>query len=130
MKRLVACFILFFAALIGTAVYYSPLLRLGTPELYYSNEAAGALDGLCYPAEAECRVDFPGGESELFSALEKIDCRVIRVDRTDGLTVVYGYSDRVRAETKRLSNGAAYNVMGASRGGRACVGVPILQGSY
>ncbi|MDE6201393.1 MAG: hypothetical protein K2M47_05920 [Clostridiales bacterium] len=130
MKTLYAVVILFVASLVGAAVWFSPLISFGTPEAYDNNVPVYSLDGLCYPSDALCRVDFSGSEKDMHNALDSIFAVTVKEVKTDGLTVVYGFSPRVCAESQYLRTGEEYNVMAAYSSGNISIGTPILSGCY
>ncbi|MDE6402064.1 MAG: hypothetical protein K2L54_05555 [Clostridiales bacterium] len=130
MKKLYAAVILFAVGIVFTAVWFSPLVLLGTPVAYYYNMPVCSLDGLCYRADELARVDFCGGEADLYSALERIGARETERADSDGMIVVYAYSPRVCAKLQRLKSGKEYNVMACLRDGRISVGTPVLSGCY
>ncbi|MDE6028868.1 MAG: hypothetical protein K2F90_00930 [Clostridiales bacterium] len=131
MKTLYAVVILFVASLLGVAVWFSPLCDIGTPTAYVDNMPISALDGLCYPSDALCRVDFSGSEKDMARALGSIFAVTVKKVKTDdGLTVVYAFSPRVCAPSQYLRSGEEYNVMAAYNSGNISVGTPILSGCY
>ena len=131
MKKLYAVVIFFVLAIIGTAVWYSPLCAIGSPTEYELNAPVGRVDGVCYSADNNYRVDFDGEEKELYAALKKINAsEVKRVDLDDGLVLVYAYSPRVTSDVHYTAEGKRYNVMAVSSSGRVSIGAPVLQGCY
>ena len=131
MKTLYAVVILFVASLVGAAIWFSPLCGLGTPEVYDNNVPVGAVEGLCYPSDALCRVDFSGSEKDMKRALDSIFAVTVKEVKTDdGLTIVYALSPRVCAQSQYLRSGEEYNVMAAYSSGSISIGTPILSGSY
>lgn len=130
MKTLYAVVILFAAALIGAAVWFSPLCGLGTPVAYDNNEPVVALDGICYPSDALCRVDLTGDVTEMKRVLDGMLAVTVKEVCSDGLTVVYAYSPRVCTPAQHLYSGESYNVMAAHRSGKICIGTPVLSGCY
>lgn len=127
MKKLLMFTALFICAAIGCAVWFSPLAKKA---VYYADNApCGKVDGVCYAPNACVRADY-GSVEELFAALDKIGAREVCRAESGGTTVIYAYSDRVCAKSERLSSGEVYNVMAAFSDGVACMGTPILQGSY
>lgn len=130
MKTLYAVVILFAVSIVGVAVWFSPLAQIGTPTAYDNNNPVCSLDGLCYPSDAICRVDFRGGADDMYNALDSIFAVPVKQVEIDGLTVVYALSPRVCAETQYLSSGEGYNVMAACSDGNVCIGTPVLSGCY
>lgn len=131
MKTLYAVVILFVASLVGMAVWFSPLCGFGTPTAYDNNMPVYALDGLCYPSDALCRVDFKGSENDMHKALDSIFAVTVKEVKTDdGLTIVYALSPRVCAANQYLRTGEEYNVMAAYSSGNISIGSPILSGCY
>ena len=131
MKKLYAVVIFFVAAIVFTALWFSPFASLGTPQAYSDNAPVESLDGLCYAPNTLVRFDTVGGEDELYSALKVIcACEVKSVRMEDGMLLVYAYSPRVGAEVQYLRDGTTYNVMAACDGQRVCLGAPILSGCY
>lgn len=130
MKTLYAVVILFVAGLLGVAIWFSPLSGLGTPTAYDNNVPVCSLDGLCYPADSLCRVDFSGSEKDMHNALDSIFAVTVKEVKTDGLTIVYGFSPRVCAAPQYLRSGEEYNVMAAYSSGNISIGTPILSGCY
>ena len=130
MKVFYAVVILFAAGLLGVAVWFSPLVSLGKPVLYADNAPISAVDGVCYPSDALCRVDFSGDERDMKSALGRIFAVTVKEVEIDGLTVVYAYSPRVSAPMQYLRSGEGYNVMAAHSCGNISIGAPILSGCY
>ena len=130
MKTLCAVVIFFSASLIGVAVGFSPLCRFGTPVSYDNNEPVYSLEGLCYPGDALCRVDFSGDKSDMQKALDSIFAVTVKEVDMDGLTVVYALSPRVCAPLQRLKSGEQYNVMAAYASGNISIGTPLLGGCY
>ena len=131
MKKLYAVVIFFVLVVIGTAVWFSPLCAIGDPVEYKNNAPIQTVGGVCYSADSTYRVDFEGGESELYAALKKIYAEEVkRVVFDDGLILVYAFSPRVATGALTTSDGKAYNVMAASNSGRVSIGAPVLEGSY
>lgn len=131
MKTLYAVVILFVVSLVGAAIWFSPLTSFGTPTAYDNNVPVHSLDGLCYPSDALCRVDFSGDEKDMKKALDSIFAVTVKeVTTDDGLTVVYAFSPRVCAEKQYLRSGEEYNVMAAYSSGSISIGTPILSGCY
>lgn len=130
MKKLYTAFIVFMAALVAVAVYYSPLAWIGTPAAYDNNARTADYDGVCYPAGEVMRVDISGGENELRAALDKLCCTVVKEVRDGERLYVYAVSPRVCAKTQYLKSGEGYNVMATAFGGKVCIGTPVLQGCY
>ena len=130
MKTLYAVVILFVVTLVGAAVWYSPLISLGTPVSYDNNIPVERLDGICYSADALCRVDFCGDEDDMYEALGSIFAVTVKEVQLDDLTVVYALSPRVCAKKQYLGSGEEYNVMAACSNGLISIGTPILSGCY
>lgn len=131
MKKLHAVVIFFVVGLIGAALWFSPLCSIGTPVAYDNNMPVCELDGLCYPSDSICRVDFSGGSEDMYKALKKIDAKTVKqAEASDGMIIVYAYSPRVCAATQRLSSGQEYNVMASYSSGNICIGTPLLSGCY
>lgn len=130
MKVFYAVVIFFVLGLLGVAVWFSPLVFFGKPTLYRNNVPISAVDGICYPAEALCRVDFSGNEGDMKSALDRLFAVTVKEVEIDGLTVVYALSPRVAAAMQYLSTGEMYNVMAAYSDGNISIGTPILSGCY
>ena len=130
MKTLYAVVILFVVSLLGVAVWFSPLISFGTPTTYDNNIPAAALDGVCYPADALCRVDFSGDEADMRRALDSMLAVTVKEVELDGLTVVYALSPRVCAAVQRLGSGEEYNVMASYSSGNISIGTPLLSGCY
>lgn len=131
MKTLYAVVILFVVGLLGTAIWFSPLSGLGTPTAYDNNAPICSLDGLCYPSDELCRVDFSGNENDMHKALDSIFAVTVKEVKTDdGLTIVYALSPRVCAEKQYLRSGEEYNVMAAYSSGTISIGTPLLSGCY
>ena len=128
MKKLYAVVFLLLVGVIFTAVWFSPLVSLGEPYAYRDNAPIGKIEGVCYAPDALVRVDFDGGETELYAALDDMDAAVVKAVEVDGLLVVYAYSPRVCAPAETLADGARYNVMAAASGGTVSVGTPVLSG--
>ena len=130
MKTLYAVVILFAASLLGVAIWFSPLVSFGTPKAYANNVPISELDGLCYPSSTICRVDFSGDVSDMRKALNSMLAVTVKEVETDGMTIVYGLSPRVCAETQKLGTGESYNVMAAYSSGNISIGTPVLSGCY
>ncbi len=130
MKKLCAAVILFALAAVFTAVWFSPLVALGAPQIYDNNNAIARADGLCYGANDVVRVEFAGGADELDAALARIGAVTVKTVRTDCVTVVYAYSARVAAKSLYDCDGNEYNVMAAYGDGTVKLGTPILQGCF
>ena len=131
MKKLHAVVIFFVISLVGAALWFSPLNCLGAPVAYDNNMPIAELDGLCYPSDSICRVDFSGGSEDMYKALKKIYAKTVKQAETDdGMIIVYAYSPRVCAAAQRLSSGQEYNVMAAYSDGKVCIGTPLLSGCY
>ena len=114
----------------GVAVWFSPLVSLGTPALYDDNVPVSTVRGVCYPSDALCRVDFDGDEDDMKSALNRLFAVTVKEVEVDGLTVVYAYSPRVSAQAQHLESGEGYNVMAAYSQGKISIGTPVLSGCY
>lgn len=130
MKKLCAAVIIFAAALVCTAVWFSPLIVLGAPAAYKNNVEVKRVEGLCYSQSDVVRVDIAGDIEQLYAALERINATVVMTAEIDGATIVYAYSPRVAAKTLTTSDGQQYNVMAACGGGTVKIGAPVLQGSF
>lgn len=130
MKKFCAVVILFAAALVFTAVWYSPLTAIGDAQAYDNNEFAHSLTGACYAADECVRIEIAGGETELYFALDKISATPVKTVEAGNRTVVYAYSSRVACASLTTSDGKRYNVMAAYGGGIVVIGTPVLQGSY
>lgn len=130
MRKLSVALFLFAASLVFTAIWFSPLIGLGTPEAYSDNVAVGELVGVCYSHDELVRVELSGGENEMSAALEKISAAPIKRVESDGLVIVYASSDRVCADRQTLSDGQDYNVMAATDGEHIYIGAPVLSGCY
>ena len=130
MKTLCAVVIFFVVSLVGVAVWFSPLCALGTPMAYENNTPVSALDGICYPSDALCRVDFSGNVGDMKDALNSIFAVTVKEVESGELTIVYAYSPRVCADIQYLSSGEAYNVMAAHANGNISIGTPMLSGCY
>ncbi|MDE6966134.1 MAG: hypothetical protein K2O94_04045 [Clostridiales bacterium] len=130
MKKLCVAVVLFAVGIVFVAVWFSPLVWIGEPTAYYDNMPVASLDGLCYRADELVRVDFSGGEEEMYAALSHIGASQTDREETDGMIVVYAFSPRVCAATQSLANGAKYNVMACLRDGHISVGTPVLSGCY
>ncbi|MCH5153832.1 MAG: hypothetical protein J1F71_01330 [Clostridiales bacterium] len=130
MKVFYAVVILFAVGLVGVAVWFSPLVSLGAPELYDDNVPVSTVRGLCYPSDALCRVDFKGDDGDMRQALDGLFAVTVKEVNIDGLTVVYAFSPRVAAQAQHLDSGEWYNVMAAYSDGKISIGTPILSGCY
>lgn len=130
MKKLLAAVILFVSGLLAVAVWHSPLASFGDVGAYVDNTEIAVFDGLCYPQNAAYRVEFAGDIGIMYSALDRIGARVVKVGAAGGRTVVYAYSTRVCADSIALDGGGRYNVMAATDGISVVIGTPILQGGY
>ncbi len=115
-------FILLVAAIMGIAVWFSPLARRGAM-FYENNEPVGTVDGVCYGGGSTVRYDFDGSIDDLYSALEDMRADIVETVAAGNATIVYAVSDRV-------ASGGDFNVMAAYRDGHIAIGTPILQGSY
>ena len=127
MKKLAVTVIVFIAAAVGCAVWFSPLARGSA--IYDDNMPTESVVGLCYNENALVRADFETAE-QMFDALDKILAREIARAESGGTTVIYAFSERVCVKPLRLSTGEEYNVMAAYSDGGACIGMPVLSGSY
>ncbi|MCH5155342.1 MAG: hypothetical protein J1F69_01935 [Clostridiales bacterium] len=130
MKTLYAVVILFALGLLGVAVWFSPLVSFGTPTAYANNTPVSTLDGLCYPSDSLCRVDFDGDKKDMYSALDCIFAVTVKEVEISELTVVYAFSPRVCAKVQYLRTGEKYNVMAVHSGGNISIGTPVLSGCY
>ena len=131
MKKLLTAVAILAAGIIMAAVYYSPLTGLGDAYEYVNNVPVESIDGLCYARDKLVRVDFEGGESDMYAALDRINAETVKVADCGGAVVVYAYSPRVAARSEKLSDGVTeYNVMAAVRDGTVSIGTPLLSGCY
>lgn len=129
MKKLCAAVIVFAAALVAVAVWFSPLVSRGDAYVYENNTPVRAVTGV-YGANDVVRTDFDGGEGEMYAFLRGMLATVVKTERADGVTVVYAVSTRVAAEMQTTFDGAEYNVMAAYENGHVVIGAPVIQGSY
>lgn len=128
MKKLCAAIIVFVAAIVLAAVWFSPL-GFGDGMVYCDNTPRREASG-CYAADEAVRVDMSGGESELNAVFCGMIARVVKTEHAGELTIVYALSSRVAADVQYTCDGIAYNVMAAYGGGNIVIGTPIIQGSY
>lgn len=129
MKKFIAAVFLFAVGIVVTAIWFSPLAAFAQPNLYDDNVPIAAVQGLCYPADSVCRVDFCGGERDLFRALKAISASEIKRVEFDGAIYVYAYSPRVAVKAQK-TDGAEYNVMAVYSKGRVVIGTPVISGCY
>ena len=130
MKVFCAVVILFVAGIVGAAVWFSPLTALGAPTIYADNAPVSSVDGVCYPEDAICRVDFSGTEGDMAAALKRIFATTVKEVELDNITLVYAFSPRVAAKVQYLNSGEKYNVMAAYSDGTISIATPILPGCY
>ena len=125
MKKLCVAVIALLIAAVGVAVWFSPLGADGV--VYYDNKPIDYAGGCA--AETLVRADY-ADEQQMNVALKRMLAKEVFRTETGGTTVIYAYSERVSAKPQTLSDGRVYNVMAAYSDGGACIGVPILAGSY
>ena len=128
MKKLAVFTVIITVAVVGVAVWFSPLAFSGASR-YENNEAVGALDGLCYPEDTFVRADYTGSEKDMLNMLKSMKAEVVACAYSGDSLIVYAYSPRV-VGYKTLSDGERYNVMAAYKNGRYAVGTPVLEGSF
>ena len=58
------------------------------PIEFRADAPIGKIEGVCYAPDALVRVDFDGGETELYAALDDMDATVVKAVETDGLLIV------------------------------------------
>ena len=129
MKKLLVAVFLLIGCAVFTAVWFSPLSALGTPDIYYDNAVISG-GGLCYPQDATVRVDVAGGRERMYEALRMIDAEPVKEVEHNGTLTVYALSPRVATKRMYTSESAAYNVMASCDGDTVCIGTPVLAGCY
>ena len=128
MKKMYVAFILFAVAIVGVAVWFSPLK--GNRYAYDDNVPTERLDGIVYPSGETVRVDFDGDEADMYAYLKDISAKVVKVTETSDRVIVYAICPRVEYGGYYTSDGDEYNVMASYCDGKVVVGVPVLPGSY
>ncbi len=129
MKKMYAAFLLLAIALVGVAVWFSPLTG-DSRYAYNDNAPTEKLDGLIYPHGQTVRVDFEGAEEDMYGYLDRIGATVVKTAEAGGRVIVYAYSPRVSESGNYTTEGDEYNVMAAFGDGSISVGAPVLPGSY
>ncbi len=129
MKKMYAAFLLLAIALIGVAVWFSPLVGENR-YAYNDNIPTEKLDGLVYPHGQTVRVDFDGEQADMYAYLDRLGATVVKTAEAGGRVIVYAYSPRVALDCNNTAEGGEYNVMAAFGDGKISIGAPVLPGSY